>query len=519
MTLRFRFPSFDPEEAVMKRRTFVGSTLAAAAAIALPRGDAFARLGFRAARTSSPDIQAVTGDGRAVTLRSQDIADLAARLRGRVLLAQDDDYESARHILNPSFNKYPALIVQVTGPADVRAAVDFARENGGLLLAVKCGGHSLSGKSTCDQGMMIDLSRFRDVRVDPSARRARVAGGTLLGQLDHEAMSHGLVTPMGTVSHTGAGGLVTGGGFGRLARRWGLSLDNVTAVDVVTADGALRQASADENPDLFWGVRGGGGNFGVVTSFEFQLHPMQRSVLAGPIFYPIERARDVLTLYGDVAPDAPDDIQIDLLMVRPAGGRPAMAGFGVCYSGPPERADRTLAPLRQLGTPALDMVGATDYVALQRSGDIDDPRAQGQYTKGGFVPEITPALVEALVEPFEAHPDRATVLLGQQSGGAINRVPADATAFPQRDVLANILCFVSWRHGDDASEHVRWIQQYWKGVEPFTRGFYVNDLELEHSSDDVRANYRRNHARLVAVKNRYDPNNLFRLNANVLPEA
>jgi hypothetical protein len=165
------------------------------------------------------------------------------------------------------------------------------------------------------------------------------------------------------------------------------------------------------------------------------------------------------------------------------------------------------------------MVQSTDYVALQRSGDIDDPRAQGQYTKGGFVPEITPALVEALVEPFEAHPDRATVLLGQQSGGAINRVAADATAFPQRDVLANILCFASWRHGDDASEHVRWIQQYWKGVEPFTRGFYVNDLELEHSSDDVRANYRRNHARLVAVKNRYDPTNLFRLNANVLPEG
>jgi FAD/FMN-containing dehydrogenase len=501
----------------MKRRTFVRSTLAAAAAVALPRREAFGF--YRAAPQVPPDTPAITGDGRSVTLRGRDIADLAARLRGRVLLSGNDGYEEARHILNPSFDRYPALIAQVTGPADIRAAVDFARENGGLLTAVKCGGHSLSGKSTCDRGIMIDLSPFRHVRVDPVARRARVAGGTLLGQVDHETMSHGLVTPMGTVSHTGAGGLVTGGGFGRLARRWGLSLDNLTSVDVVTADGGFLSASLEENPDLFWGVRGGGGNFGVVTSFEFQLHPMERQVLAGPILYPIDRAREVIALYGDEAPRAPDELQVDLLMLRPptGAGDPPLTGFNVCWSGPAAGADRALAPFRRLGTPMVDGVQGVDYVALQRSGDTDDPRAMGVYTKSGFVTEFTPELVRALVEPFEPHPTRTTILAAQPSGGAINRVAPDATAFPQRDVLANVLCFVNWRHGDDPGEHIRWIQQYWAGVEPHTQGFYVNDLEEGHSTDAVRANYRRNHDRLVAVKRRYDPTNLFRLNANVLP--
>jgi FAD/FMN-containing dehydrogenase len=510
--------SESPEpEVVMKRRTFLRSSMAAAAAMALPLPGREAFGHYRAATRGSPDIPALTGDGRMVTLRGRDIADLAARIRGRVLLAQDQGYDQARRILNPGFDRRPALIAQVTGPADIRAAVAFARENGGILLAVKCGGHSLSGKSTCDQGMMIDLSTFRGVRVDPRARRVWVTGGSLLGQVDHETMAHGLVTPMGTVSHTGAGGLITGGGFGRLARRWGLSLDNVTGVDVMTADGRFLRASEEEHPDLFWGVRGGGGNFGIVASFELQLHPMERQVLAGTIFYPIDRAREVLTLYGDVAPGAPDELQVDLVMVRPPGGADGFAGFAVCYSGPAGRADQALAPLRRLGTPIVDDVQGMDYVALQRSGDIDDPRGQGSYTKSGFVSAFTPDLVRALAEPFTGDPRRATILLAQQSGGAINRVSPDATAFPQRDVMANVLCFVNWRHGDESGEHVRWIQSYWDGVAPHTQGFYFNDLEEDHSNADVRENYQRNHQRMVAVKNRYDPQNLFRLNANVLP--
>jgi FAD/FMN-containing dehydrogenase len=333
----------------MKRRTFLRSSLAAAAAATVPAGPLRAAA-FRPARHFPQDIEAVTGDGRSVTLSRSAIGELADALGGRVLLAGEAGYDDARRILNPSFDRYPALIAQVTGAADVRTAVDFARDNGGLLLAVKCGGHSASGQSTCNRGMMIDLSPFRSVRVDPVARTARVTGGSLLGALDHEAMAYGLVTPMGTVSHTGVGGLVTGGGFGRVARRFGLSVDNVNAVDVVTADGQFRRSNSDENADLFWGVRGGGG-------------------------------------------------------------------------------------------------------------------------------------------------------------------------FAQRDAMANMLCFVDWAHGSDPSAHIEWIRRYWTALEPFTHGFYVNDLVADMTAGTIRENYRQNHDRLVQVKNRYDPTNLFRLNANIAPSV
>jgi FAD/FMN-containing dehydrogenase len=506
----------------MQRRTFLQSTLAAAAGLTIPRREALAspaHPAYAPATRSVRDVVALTGDGEEVVLSARSIRDLAAQVRGRVLLAGDDGYDEARRILNPSFDKHPALIVQVTGAADVRTAVDFARENRGLLLAVKCGGHSHSGKSTCDRGMLIDLSPFRDVHVDPAARRARVTGGSLLGAVDHETMAYGLVAPMGTVSHTGVGGLVTGGGFGRLARRFGLSIDNLLSADVVTADGRLLRASAEENADLFWGIRGGGGNFGIVTSFEFRLHPMQRQVIGGPIMFPIARAREVLSLYGDYASRAPDELHLDPVVTIPPGGADGLAGFEVCWSGPHEEAERALAPIRRLGTPLVDEVRAMDYLAIQRSGDISDPRAQGMYIKSGFVPGITPELVRAIVEPFRGHPARATVLFLQQSGGAIARVAPDATAFPQRDVLGNMLCIVGWRHGDDPREHVRWIQEYWGGLEPHTQGFYTNDLEVEHSAYAIQINYRQNHERLVAVKNRYDPRNLFRLNANVAPRS
>lgn len=506
----------------MKRRTFVrSSALALAAVAALPYGRASAlaesappRYRPRTGRLN--DVQAVTGDGRQVTLRATDLADLRSRLYGRMLLAEDNGYDDARRILNPSFDKHPALIVQARGAADVRAAVDFARENGGLLVAVKCGGHSLSGKSTCDRGMMIDLSTFRDVRVDPQRRRARVTGGSLLGQVDHEAMAVGLTTPLGTVSHTGVGGLVTGGGFGRLGRRFGLSIDNVESMDVVTADGVLRRASADENADLFWGVRGGGGNFGVVTSFEFRLHPMQRQVLAGNLLYPFPRAREVLSVFADYAPRAQDDLQLDMLVVQPPGDAPGLVGFHICYSGPESGAATALAPVHALGTPVVNTLAPTDYVALQKSGDISDPRAIASYTKSGMITEMSTGLIQAVAEGFGGHP---AVMLFQQGGGAIGRVPHDATAFVQRDTLANMLCMCDWEFGEDPAPHMDWVRNFWTGVEPFTQGFYVNDLESEHTTDDVRANYRQNHARLVSVKNRYDPDNLFRLNANILPSV
>jgi len=500
----------------MRRRTFFRTTLTAAASLALPVPGARAAV-FRDASRASQDVDAVTGEGRTVTLRGSAIADFAASLRGRVLLRGNAGYDDARRILNPSFDRYPSLIAQVTGVSDIRRAVDFARDNGGLLLAVKCGGHSASGQSTCDRGMMIDLSPFRDVRIDPFARTARVTGGSLLGALDHEAMAFDLATTMGTVSHTGVGGLVTGGGFGRLGRRFGLSVDNLIAVDVVTADGQLRHASASENEELFWGVRGGGGNFGVVTSFEFRLHPMQRQVIGGRIMFPIARVRDVLSLYAEYAPRVADQLQLDCATIQPPGGAPGVSGFSICWSGNANEAERVLAPIRRLGTPVLDTVAPMDYVALQRSGDIDDPRAMGEYVKSGFVTSIPPALVAAIADRFEGHPQRATILAFQLGGGAIGRVAPAATAFSQRDALANMLCFVDWPHGTDPAGHIAWIRQFWTGLEPFTHGFYVNDVEADMTAAAIRENYRQNHERLVAVKNRYDPRNLFRLNANVRP--
>ncbi len=507
----------------MKRRTFLRSSFGAAAAATLPFPNrleaALADSAFRPVSKVPADVKAITGDGREVTLTSEAIADLAARLRGNVLMAGDDGYDDARRVLNPSFDRRPALIAQPTGTADVRVAVDFARENDGLLVAVKCGGHSYSGKSTCDMGMQIDLSAFRDVRVDPVAQRARVTGGSLLGQLDHEAMAYDLVTPMGTVSHTGVGGLVTGGGFGRLARRFGLSVDNLLSVDVVTADGEFRRASAEENPDLFWGVRGGGGNFGIVTSFEFQLHPMQRQVLGGRIMFPISMAREVLTLYGEYGPTTPDELQLDCVVVLPPGGAPGVAGFGICYSGPPNQADRVLAPIRKLGTPLQDTVQVVDYVALQRSGDVDDFRARAAYLKSGFMREIPSGFISAVVDEMEGHPDRLTQVVLVQGGGAIGRVPNGATAFSQREEFANLLCVVNWPFSMDGSEHIEWIRAFWPHLEPFTRGFYTNDLDPNATADVINANFRDNYNRLVAVKNRYDPKNLFRLNANVEPSV
>src|SRR5688572_24405946 len=353
----------------MKRRDFLNSSLLAAAA-SLP----VIRSAYAVTATSQvPDVVAVTGDGREVTLRAAEIRELAATMRGSLLLAGDEGYDQARQILNPSFDKHPALIAQPSNAEDVQAAVTFARAHN-LLVAVKCGGHSHSGQSTCDRGLQIDLSGLRGVRVDPTTRRARVAGGTLLGQVDYECMAQGLVTPLGTVSHTGVGGLTLGGGFGRVARRFGMEIDNLESIDVVTADGQLRHTSATENRELFWGLRGGGGNYGVATNFEFRLHPMQRQVVAGTLTFPIARACDVLGMFSDYAATAPDELYMDPVMALPPGGAPGFISLEVCFCGPQQDAERALAPLRKLGTPDKDTIKTADYVEVQRWNDTGDSR-------------------------------------------------------------------------------------------------------------------------------------------------
>jgi hypothetical protein len=500
---------------MLNRRRFLNTTLLAAAAT-LPASRAWSVV-----LSPSPidrDLDALTGDGKQVTLKRAAVQELGDSLRGNLVLPGHPAYDRARWVWNAQMDKHPALIVQPRGAADVRSAVQFARDSN-LLVAVKCGGHSPSGKSTCERGMLIDLSLLRGVNVDAEKRIAHVAGGSLLGDLDYEAMAHGLVTTAGTVSHTGVGGLTLGGGFGRLARRYGLALDNVRGVEVVTATGQILRASAEENPELYWGVRGGGGNFGVVTAFDFDLHPMQRQVIGGNILFPLAQARSVLNFYADYEGTVPDEMYLSGA-ISSNGGFSGQSGVGfiICHSGASADAEKILRELRKAGTPIVDTVKPMDYVALQRSGDLDEKRAIGSYSKTGFVNRISPQLVDAMVTGLEEHPQRQTHVGFQHCGGAISRVASDATAFPHRGIHATSLLTVDWPGDVDPAPHVKWLLAYWDTIRPHTDGFYTNDASDE-SQKMLDENYLGNLPRLVKLKNQYDPTNLFRLNANVRPAA
>ncbi len=497
----------------MNRRKFVQTSLAAAVAAALPVSHSYAKI-LGASSMVEADINALTGDGADVTLKRAAVQELGDSLRGNLLLPGHEAYEEARRVLNASIDKHPALIVQPKGVADVKDAVDFARESN-LLVAVKCGGHNVVGKSTCDGGMMIDLSTLRSVRVDPKAKIATVSGGSWLADMDHDTMAFGLVTTAGTVSHTGVAGLTLGGGFCRVGRRFGLAVDNVLGVDIVTADGQFLRANAEENQDLYWGVRGGGGNFGVVTSFDFQLHEMDREVIGGTVAFPFSEAKSVLNFFADYAANAPDELYIDGgITADPKQG--SMAFLHICYSGPKHMASKIVDPIRNAGTPIFDDIKSVDYVALQASGDVSDPRANGSYMKSGFTSHVTPEVIDAILYGFEEHPDRSMTVVYQHAGGAIGRVASDATAFAHRHVNHDTLFLMDWPVENDPAEHIKWVREYWKSVEPHTRGIYANDL-VDESQQKVHKNYAGNYERLLGLKNKYDPTNLFRLNANIVP--
>ena len=496
----------------MDRRRFIRSSLSAAVAASIPGTQALAASLLHTPTSVPADIEAITGEGTEVTLPQAAVQELSDSLKGRLLLPGSQAYDEARTVLNPSFDRHPALVVQPTGSADVQYAVDFARDNS-LLLAVKCGGHSASGKSSCDKGLQIDLSQLRNARVDRVAKTARIAGGSLLGELDHEAMSHGLVTTAGSVSHTGVGGLTLGGGFGRLGRRFGLSIDNVLEMDIVTPDGKLRSVGPQNDPDLYWALRGGGGNFGVVTSFLFQLHEMQRDVVTGYIAYPLSEAKQILRFYAEYSEKMPDEMGMGAGVGSRLGQEPRV-GIYFVWSGDPARAESYVEPLRKAGTVEFESVQSMDYVAVQRSGDIDDTRAFTGYMKSGFIDTISEDLIDNLIDNFAAHPDRATRFGFGQSGGAIGRVGRTDTAFSHREANFNLLSFVSWKTGDEGEEHVKYINSHWSNVEPFTTGFYVND-HFDQPQEQVNRTYRENVPRLLKIKQKYDRTNLFRLNANI----
>jgi FAD/FMN-containing dehydrogenase len=494
----------------MRRRAFCASAIATVSAAALP---------FRGFTATGPatDVAAVTGDRRRIVLARADIEDFRARLRGDLLLPDAAGYEEARKVWNGMIDRRPALIARCVGAADVIQSVKFARTHS-LLIAVRGGGHSMSGQSVCDDGLMIDLAPMRSVRVDPVRRLARVEPGALLGDLDREALAFGLVTTTGTVSHTGAAGLTLGGGFGRIARKFTLSCDNVTAVDLVTANGRLLNASESENPDLSWGVRGGGGNFGIVTSFEYRLYPFDGTAFGGHVVYPIAQARAVLENFAEHFPQAPDELWIEpILAATPAGERVAI--LDVCYCGNPGSGEAALAPYRRIGKPLRDTLGRVPYARLQSQDDERARHGRRYYTKSGFVKALEPALIDTILDAFEGAPIRNPRVALSPKGGAISRVARDATAFWHRDALLTVILQASGEDPAGDAENTAWVKTGWKRVEPFTQGFYSNIAAAEQSEQGLQLTYGGNLNRLISLKNKYDPTNLFRLNANVKPSA
>jgi FAD/FMN-containing dehydrogenase len=493
------------------RRQFLRSAVAMSAA--LP----FGRLLAADAGTPLTDLEAVTSDGKQIVLKGADVQELVSSVRGEVLLPGDAGYDDARTIWNAAFDKRPALIVRCSGPADVMTAVKFAAANH-LLLAVRGGGHSLSGQSVCEKGLMLDLSQMNSARVDPARQRAWIEGGALLGALDREALAHGLATTAGTVSHTGVGGLTTGGGFGRLGRRFGLACDNVRSLDVVTADGKFQTANAQQNQDLYWGLRGGGGNFGVVTAFEFQLHPVDPIMVGGELAYAWADAPAMLEFLFDYCGQAPDDLCIDMNVARlPTDAR--FLTLDVCYSGPRAQASKVIAPLREFRKPVRDSVTEAPYVRLQASGDRAAAHGHRHYIKGGFIHKSGRALVDVLVSIIEeARLPVVQAVSLPQAGGAISRVKPDACAFAQRTVKHLIFTAAHWDDPALNDAVAEWSRATWPKIEPHTHGFYVNEYRPEDAAR-LSTTYGGNFERLVALKTKVDPNNLFRLNANVAPKA
>ena len=494
----------------LKRRQFMRSALAAIPAAALPFGKLFAATEVGAI----DDVEALTGEGKQIILKGTDVKDFAARLRGDLLLRSSAGYDTARRAWNGAFDRHPALIARCSGPADVMEAVKFAAANQ-LLLSVRGGGHSLSGQSVCEKGLMIDLSQMNGARVDPVARIATIEGGALLGALDREALALGLATTAGTVSHTGVGGLTLGGGFGRLGRRFGLACDNVRSIDVVTADGKFLTASAQQNKDLFWGLRGGGGNFGVATSFDFQLHPVDPMMYGGELVYSFADAPAVIKFLFDSAPEMPEELNVDMSLVRlPNDQRILTLDF--CYSGGIAAGEKVIAPYRQIRKPIADHVAPTPYVKLQQSADNALSHGKKYYLKGGFVQQTTESLVNVIMATIaDAKLPVVQVVSLQTAGGAIKRVSPTATAFAQRAIQFNAFVLASWEDPASSDPAGQWTRSAWKNVEPHTRGFYVN--EFNEDAGRMKATYGVNFDRMVALKSKFDPGNLFRLNANVAP--
>jgi FAD/FMN-containing dehydrogenase len=446
--------------------------------------------------------------------------------RGQLIEAGGPGYDEARGIWNGDFDHRPALIARASGTADVVAAVDFARENGSLL-AVKGGGHSLPGYSSCDDGVMLDFSLMKGVFVDRAAGTARAQGGAGWGDFDRETQAYGLAVTGGQVTHTGIAGLTLGGGIGWLHRKHGLTCDNLISAEVVTADGSIVTASEDEHDDLFWGLRGGGGNFGVVTSFAYRLHELG-PVLAGAVIHPAERAGEVLRFFRDFTADAPEELTSYAIFFTAPPHPPfpdevqgkGLVALAACYAGDLDEGERVVRPLREFGPPALDILQPMPYTVIQSMFDDSAPYGRPYYVRGDNVGGLSDELIDTLAEFAASMPRPFSELHVGQLGGAIARVPEDATPYSGRDAQYALIYITGWEDPGEKDTGVSWVRGVSEAVRPQVIGTYVNFLEDE-GADRVRFAYGSpdKYERLVALKTKYDPGNLFRLNQNIPPAA
>ena len=449
-------------------------------------------------------------------------------VRGVVLTSGDPGYDDARGIWNGLIDRRPALIVQCTGAADVVDAVNFARERG-LLLSVKGGGHNVAGNAVNDGGLVIDLSQMRGVHVEPSTQTVRAQGGALWGDCDREAQLFGLAVPGGVVSTTGIAGLTLHGGVGHLRRKHGLSIDSLLSVDIVTADGRLRRASATENEDLFWAVRGAGSNFGVVTSFEFRAHPVGPMVMVGAVFYPQEAARDVLPAWRDYMASAPEELSsLAFFWNVPPGepfpsehhGKPVLILAGV-YSGSVEDGEPVVQPLRELAQPLIDLSGPWPWLGLQSGFDALFPSGDLRYWKSRAFAALPEEAIEEIAEWAARRPTPLTDITIWHHGGAMSRVDERATAYAGRDAPFLVTGEVSWTDPAQSDEAIKWGRDFWAAMgRHSTGGLYLNFPGLgEEKEELVKAGYGANYERLAVLKAKYDPDNLFRMNLNITPAS
>jgi FAD/FMN-containing dehydrogenase len=472
-------------------------------------------------------IAAVTPDGGALQLDASQVQGLRGAIRGPVLVAGDPGYDETRAIWNAMIDRRPALIARCIGTADVLACVRFAREHS-LAVSMRGGGHNIAGLALAEGGLLIDLSLMRGVFVDPAARIARAQGGCLLGDVDRETQLHGLAAVLGFVSATGVAGLTLGGGFGYVSRRFGWTSDNVRSMDLVTADGRLVRASENEHPDLFWGLRGGGGNFGVVTAIDFELHPLGPEIVGGPVAWRAESAAEVLEAFRKHANDAPPELSLVAVM-RKAPPAPWIdkSAHGqlivmllACYTGKLEEGEKLLAPLKALGKPVGDLLQRRPYVTLQSLLDATQPKGRRYYWKSEYLPGIEPELLAKQREHAERILSPHSAVIVFQLGGAIANRRVDHSAVGNRDAAAVVNIAGSWEKPEDDAANLEWARSSWRDMKRFsTGGTYVNFLTEEETGERIAAAYGKNLSRLTEIKARWDPDNVFRMNKNIAPSG